>query len=334
MMSHSLYQTLKKANHQMQIDVLALDWCRPLLSLMPEVNQSISMPVGHARLGIKTRYELGKSLRDQYDMAIILPDSFKSALVPAFAKIPIRRGWRGEQRYFLLNDLRTNKQDYPLMVQRYVALGYMANQLPVAADLPIPHPYLTVQADQVQTTLDKLKLNSYSRPSIGFCPGAEFGPAKRWPHYHYATLAKELISQGYLIQLFGSKKDHATAQSIVDLLDDDQKPYCLNLAGQTSLIEVIHLLSHCAAVVSNDSGLMHISAALQRPLVALYGPSSPKYTPPLAPEDKVRIIRLIEGEGQLLKIKTSQDSSEGYHQSLIKLSPDLVLEALSTLLKP
>lgn len=331
MMSHSLYQTLKQQHPDCNIDVLAPDWCKPLLARMPEVRQAITMPIGHGAFALGERYRIGKSLRNQYDMAIILPNSLKSAFIPYFANIPLRRGWKGESRYILLNDLRHNKKAYPMMVQRYVALGYAQNVLPAAADLPIPTPYLTVEKTQRDTTLkifEKQTALAQHRPAIGFCPGAEFGPAKRWPHYHYAALAEQLITQGYSIRLFGSAKDHSVGEQIRLALPADLQRYCSNLAGQTSLNQAVDLISDCAAIVSNDSGLMHIAAALKRPLAALYGPTSPQYTPPLS--DNAVIIRLIDGG--LIKIRKGEDSAEGYHQSLIDITPQMVWEKLQGLL--
>ncbi|WP_040976069.1 lipopolysaccharide heptosyltransferase II [Necropsobacter massiliensis] len=331
MMSHSLYQTLKRQYPACTIDVLAPDWCKPLLTRMPEVRNVLSMPVGHGTFGLLTRYRIGKSLRNQYDMAIVLPNSLKSAFIPLFANIPVRRGWKGESRYLFLNDLRCNKGDYPMMVQRYVALGYAKNTVPAADTLPLPTPYLTA----TQSAVEKTKVSfaaqlaqAKNRPAIGFCPGAEFGPAKRWPHYHYAALAKRLIERGYAVRLFGSAKDHAAGEQIRLMLPAELQRYCLNLAGQTSLNQAVDLISDCHAVVSNDSGLMHIAAALKRPLIALYGPTSPQYTPPLS--DQAVIIRLIQGG--LIKVRKSHDSAEGYHQSLIDITPAMVMEKLESLL--
>ncbi|MDO4626725.1 MAG: lipopolysaccharide heptosyltransferase II [Pasteurellaceae bacterium] len=330
MMSHSLYQTLKQQDPGCEIDVLAPNWCKPLLERMPEVRNALTMPVGHGAFDLKTRYQLGKSLRHQYDMAIVLPNSWKSALIPLFAKIPLRRGWKGESRYFLLNDLRHNKQAYPMMVQRYIALGYPKTVVKKADDLAIPTPYLQIdQAEVAQTKAHFQAQLAYAenRPSIGFCPGAEFGPAKRWPDYHYATLAQQLIDRGYAIRLFGSAKDHQIGEQIRNALPTEMQRYCINLAGQTELNQAVDLISNCVAVVTNDSGLMHVAAAVGRPLVALYGPTSPTYTPPLS--DKATIIRLIDGG--LIKIRKG-DNEQGYHQSLIDIQPDMVLDALFALL--
>lgn len=218
-----------------------------------------------------------------------------------------------ESRYFLLNDLRNNKHDYPMMVQRYVALAFEQNAVPKAADIPVLKPYLTVDSTQQAATLKNFEKQTAflgERPIIGFCPGAEFGPAKRWPHYHYAKLAEMLIEKGYAVELFGSPKDVEAGEQIRNALSAELQSFCLNLAGQTNLNQAVDLIANCTAVVSNDSGLMHISAATERPLVALYGPTSPTYTPPLS--DKAVIIRLIEGD--LIKVRKSTDSSEGYHQ--------------------
>lgn len=331
MMSHSLYQQLKIQYPQCEIDVMAPDWCRPLLARMPEVRQAISMPIGHGAFRLAERYRLGKSLRNQYDMAIILPNSLKSAFIPFFAKIKIRRGWKGESRYFFLNDLRRNKNDYPMMVQRYVALAFEQGQIPNAAALPIAYPYLSVQAVEIEQTKAKFAKQlegAEQREAIGFCPGAEFGPAKRYPHYHYAALAQKLIEQGYAIRLFGSKKDEEVGEQIRTALPPALQRYCVNLAGQTDLNQAVDLIADCKAIVSNDSGLMHIAAALKRPLVALYGPTSPQYTPPLS--ENAVIIRLIEGG--LIKIRKGE-GQDGYHQSLIDIQPEIVLAKLNSLLK-
>lgn len=331
MMSHSLYQSLKQQYSDCVIDVLAPNWCCALLSRMPEVRNAIAMPIGHGEFDLKQRYQIGKSLRGQYDLAIVLPNSFKSALIPLFAKIPVRRGWKGESRYFVLNDLRSNKQDYPLMVQRYVTLAYEQGAIPAAKDLSFSYPYLQTEPDQVAATLaqfcKKFAIDT-ERKKIGFCPGAEFGPAKRWPHYHYADLAKLLINKGYQVLLFGSAKDQAVGEEICQSLTEEERAFCINIAGETSLPQAIDLLASCDGVVSNDSGLMHITAALKRPLVAVYGPTSPEYTPPLS--ERVKVIRLISGG--LIKVRKSKDSQEGYHQSLIDIQPQLVLEELEKLL--
>lgn len=330
MMSHSLYQQLKHNYPNCEIDVMAPDWCRPLLSRMPEVRKAISMPIGHGAFRLCERYKLGKNLQNQYDLAIVLPNSLKSSFIPFFAGIKIRRGWKGEMRYGFLNDLRSNKADYPKMVQRYVALAFEKGKIPTAENLPVTYPYLCANPEQIEQTKQyfaKQFALAEHRPAVGFCPGAEFGPAKRYPHYHYAKVAEKLIEQGYSVRLFGSSKDEAVGEEIRQSLPEELQRYCVNLAGQTDLNQAVDLIADCAAIVSNDSGLMHIAAALNRPLVALYGPTSPDYTPPLS--DKAVIIRLIKGG--LIKIRKGE-SAEGYHQSLIDIKPEMVLEKFTQLL--
>ncbi|MEL5300097.1 ADP-heptose--LPS heptosyltransferase RfaF [Serratia nevei] len=329
MMSQSLYRTLKAEYPSAEIDVMAPAWCRPLLARMPEVNQALAMPLGHGALGLGERRRLGRALRaNRYDRAYVLPNSFKSALVPFFADIPQRTGWRGEMRYGLLNDVRVlDKAAFPLMVQRYVALAYDKGRIQRADDLPQPllWPQLQVSDEEIADTTAAFNLTD-SRPIVGFCPGAEFGPAKRWPHYHYATLAQQLIENGYQIALFGSAKDHEAGEQIRAALQEDARDFCLNLAGKTQLEQAVILIAACRAVVSNDSGLMHVAAALNKPLIALYGPSSPDFTPPLS--DKARVIRLISGYHKVRK----GDAEQGYHQSLIDIQPQQVLDALTPLL--
>ena len=329
MMSQSLYRTLKAEHPEAVIDVMAPAWCRPLLSRMPEVSEALAMPLGHGALALGERRRLGKALRSKgYDRAYVLPNSFKSALVPFFANINTRTGWRGEMRYGLLNDVRVlDKAAFPLMVERYVALAYDRQRISSAKDLPQPllWPALAVSNEEKLATAAEFALSA-TRPAIGFCPGAEFGPAKRWPHYHYAALAQKLIDDGYQIVLFGSVKDQQTGDQILDSLQEESRQHCRNLAGETKLEQAVILLAHCRAVVSNDSGLMHIAAALDRPLVALYGPSSPDFTPPLS--DKARVIRLITGYHKVRK----GEAEEGYHQSLIDIEPERVSAELAGLL--
>lgn len=327
MMSQSLYRTLKQLNPNNEIDVMAPAWCRALLTKMPEINQSIAMPLGHGEFELAKRFKLGKSLRDShYDQAIVLPNSLKSALIPFFAKIPKRTGWKGEMRYGLLNDMRKlDKQAFPLMVQRYIALAYPKQQIHSAEELPQPllWPKLNVDQNEVIESLVTFNIPQ-DTPLIGFCPGAEFGPAKRWPDYHYAVLADMLVKQHAKILIFGSVKDRQVGEQIIAHMT--YKDQCINLAGETKLEQAVSLIRACEAIVTNDSGLMHVAAALDRPLVALYGPSSPEFTPPLS--NKAKVIRLITGYHRVRQ----GEAEQGYHQSLIDIKPDNVFETLMKLI--
>ena len=293
-MSQSLYSTLKKQYPQAIIDVLAPAWCKPILGKMVEVNRAIEMPLGHGSLDIKTRFQLGITLRsEQYTDAYILPNSAKSALIPFFAKIPKRIGWKGEVRYGLLNDLRPNKKVFQYMVERYVSLAHpKKNMLTGSGSLgdihSLPRPTLAIDEQQRNNILDKFNL-TLSTDIIGLCPGAEFGPAKRWPEEHYGEVAKKLTAQGKQVWLFGSTKDRDVTSKIKGMVATENQKLVINLAGKTSLNEAVDLLSCCKTVVSNDSGLMHVAAAVGCHLIAIYGSSSPSYTPPLT--DNVTIVK-------------------------------------------
>ncbi len=286
-MAQTLFKLIKRNMPTAQIDVMAPKWSEPLLARMPEVHDALVAPFGHGQLHLGKRYQLGKSLRNQrYDQAIVLPNSWKSALIPFCANIPKRTGWRGEMRYGLLNDTRVlDKAKYPLMIERFMALG-----LPVSSALPSDNiwPELVTNQTRIDQALTDLGLAKPTQPILGLCPGAEFGPAKRWPAAHFAKLADDYAKRGWQIWIFGSAKDTPVAEEI----QAATSAKCIDLTGKTSLGQAIDLMSLTSVVVTNDSGLMHIAAALKRPLVAVYGSSSAKFTPPLAKQVKMLSIGL------------------------------------------
>ncbi len=283
-MAQSLFAALKQRYPTGNIDVLAPKWTRALLARMPEVREAISMPVTHGVFGWKQRRQIGLSLRHKkYDQSIVLPNSWKSALIPWFAKIPIRTGWLGEMRYGLLNDPRKlNKQALPLMVQRFVSLAHPASQSNIAPQYLPPK----MIAEPVSDILNPAK--AFEQKRLVLCPGAEFGPAKQWPATHYAALGEQLTQQGWQVLIMGSKADAAVGEQIVSGITD--KKNVINLCGKTQLGEAIDLIATADQVVSNDSGLMHIAAALNKPLVAIYGPTSPAFTPPLS--DNSQLVQI------------------------------------------
>ena len=284
-MAQSLFIVLKQQNPDVQIDVLAPAWSLPILQRMPQITDTIDMPVRHGQLALGTRYRLGKQLRQRkYDQAIVIPRSWKSALVPFFAHIPQRTGYRGEMRYGLLNDIRPlDKTVLTKTVQRYVILG----NVPYSSQSPgIPYPVLSVDQENQKELLGKLGL-SLDTPAIGFVPGAEYGPAKRWSPGYFAELAQRLIEEGNQVWIFGSDKDVQIAKEITSQVAVNG---IHNLAGSTRLEDVIDLIALCDKVVTNDSGLMHVAAAVGTELVAIYGSSTPDYTPPLS--DHVQVLYL------------------------------------------
>lgn len=286
-MAQSLFKLCKQLNPQMLIDVLAPDVTRPLLSRMPEINKAIALPLKHGEFNLAERYRVGTALRQEgYHQVIVLANSWKSALIPFFARIPQRTGWRGEMRWGLLNDVRyLDKQKLPLMIERFMALG-----LPAKAALPAmyPKPQLKVSAADLAMTVEKLRLEPQAKPVLALCPGAEYGPAKRWPAAYFAELANAKLAEGWQVWLMGGPKDQTVTQEIQQATAN----HCIDLAGKTRLTEALDLLSLAQVVVSNDSGLMHIAAALQRPLVVVYGSTDPRFTPPLSEQVKILSLNL------------------------------------------
>jgi len=321
-MAQTLFVCLKRQHPDCQIDVLAPEWSRPLLERMPEVREALSFPLGHGAFELATRRRIGQQLRGRYDQAILLPNSLKSALVPYFAGIPKRTGWRGEMRFGLLNDIRTlDKARYPLMIERFMALAHAPGaELPK----PYPEPRLAIDPASRDAALERFGL-SLDRPVLALCPGAEFGEAKRWPAEHYAAVADARLRQGWQVWLFGSQKDSPGGEEIREWVTPGFEEDVCNLAGRTSLAEAIDLLSCASAVVSNDSGLMHVAAALDRPLVAVYGSTSPGFTPPLA--SQVEVVRL----GLECSPCFDRTCRFGHYDCLRLLQPSLVQDALGRL---
>ena len=320
-MAQSLFIDIKQREPECQIDVLAPAWTAALLDRMPEVTELIAGNFNHGKLSLGDRFKLGKSLRGKgYTNAILLPNSLKSALVPAVAKIPTRTGFIGEQRWGLLNDIRKlDKQAIPMTVQRFVALGLEkgADVRPVSS---VPVPKLVVDQRAAASVLAENELNSDSKILI-LCPGAEFGPSKQWPVTHYAELANHYLAKGWQVWQLGSDKDVVSCQELDAITGHKTRV----LAGKTSLPQAVDLMSFASLVVANDSGLMHIAAALQKPLVAVYGSTDPGHTPPLSKNHKIARLALdcspcFERECPLTHLNCLRD-----------LSPDQVISLAESL---
>lgn len=275
-LSQPLLQRLALRHPATAIDVFAPKWVLPVYRRMPEVADTLENPFAHGQLALGRRYALGQSLRQRgYSRAYVLPNSFKSALVPWFASIPERIGYLGEMRYGLLNDHRKlDEQALPLMVERF---AWLAQSAGTALERPLPDPRLQVGDSEAGATCQRLGLTLAPKLAC-FCPGAEYGPAKRWLAAHFAELAKSLKQRGYTIWLMGSAADRPVGDQIAELSNGS----AINLCGNTTLDEAVILLSAAQLVVTNDSGLMHVAAALDRPTIAIYGSSSPGFTPPLS----------------------------------------------------
>ncbi len=327
-MAQSLLKILFSKGHTLH--VAAPLWNHAVLQCMPEVSQAIELPFTHGDFKLRERFEFAQGLKaQQYDQAIVLQNSFKSALIPFFAKIPIRTGWLGEMRFGLLNDYRTlNPQALPLMVQRFMALADLK-----AADQPVdllPQwlPSLTVSPLVVSEALEKFHLKT-QRPVLILCPGAAFGDSKRWPPDYFAAVARQKMQAGFDVWLLGSAADRSVTEQIQSQVpvSHPETGVCIDLAGQLMLPETVALVSKAAVVVSNDSGLLHVAAALQRPLIGIYGSTSCEFTPPLF-DQKV----ILEVQNLACRPCFQRTCRYGHLRCLTDIQPSQLLEAVDQLL--
>jgi len=272
LMAQPLLARLREKRPEVRIDLLAPDWVAPVLRRMPGVDDVIAAPLRHGALQLRERWRLGRNLRARgYQQAIVLPNAWKAALVPFFADIPLRSGYVGESRYGLLNLLYRARGPREPMALHYARLSEPPGSAPAQ---PLPEPRLLLDADAARATAQRFGMPP--RYAV-FCPGAEYGPAKRWPHF--GALAARMPLP---VVLLGSERDREACDAVPGV----------NLAGRTSLDEALDLIGCAELVVSNDSGLMHVAAALGRPQVALFGSSSPEHTPPLSAQARVVWLRL------------------------------------------
>lgn len=315
-MTQPLYRRLHELHPGCTIDVFAPKWSMAVFERMPEISGILENPFGHGALALRERWRVGKELGQRgYDQVIVLPGSLKSAIIAFATGIKQRTGYVGESRYLLLNDIRKlDKAALPLMVDRYTALAH-----PSQADFNghSDQPAFQIKPESRQAALSAHGLD-LSRPVLAFCPGAEYGPAKRWPAAHFAELGRRYLAEGWQVWLFGSHKDAPIAAEINALSDG----LCVDLCGKTTLSEAIDLLSCADSVVCNDSGLMHLSAALGRPLAAVYGSSSADHTPPLS--NKAKIVSLHLECAPCFK----RECPLGHTDCLNKLLPQQVADAL------
>lgn len=286
-MAHSLCRDLRAREPGVEIHVLGPPWSLPVIERMPEVARGIELAVAHGELGLGKRRALGRALRgERYAQAIVLPRSLKAALVPFFARIPRRTGFRGEWRYGLVNDLRAfDPERLDRTALRFVALGLPAGAEPVAEP---PNPALEVDREALAAVAGRLDL-CLERPIVALMPGAEYGPAKRWPVERFAELARRLAERS-AVWVLGSASEAELGASIASTAGS---PRVSNLCGATSLAEAIDVLGAVDLAVTNDSGLMHVAAAVGTYVIAIYGSSSPGFTPPLT-EKKTVLYRDLE----------------------------------------
>ena len=335
LLAQPLFARLHKRLPGVVIDALAPPWTAPVMKRMPEISDVIPSPFRHGELRLKDRWYLGRSLRQRYDEAIVLPNTFKSALIPFFADIRLRVGFTGESRYGLLNVVHKLKEErLPLMAERYAQLAENPGEEVVR---PLEPVRLRVDEANLLITLARLGLTR-ARPVAVFCPGAEYGPAKRWPERHFAALAQRLAARGRAVWLIGSDKDQAIGEEIVSLSASGPGgpgDAAINLCGRTDLASAIDLISAAEVVVSNDSGLMHVAAALGRPLVALYGSSDSRHTPPLAPiyatEDLQAKAKIVEISGLECRPCFQRECPLGHFRCMNDITPEQVLQDIAAI---
>jgi len=323
-----LLANLKVLYPNSKIDILASNWVAPVYRACSEVHVVIEAKFEHKKLQWNLRKQLAKVIEAKnYQACFVLPNSFKSALIPWLANIPFRIGYRGELRFGLINLALNNpsKVNRPPMVEHYLALSQLLkDDESISLDRLAPKLNVSGAAkQQVEQKLQGANINSDSIYAI--CPGAEYGPSKRWPTEYFAVLAQQLIKQNSNNQiiLLGSKSDHSLAQEITS--QGQQASNVHNWCGNTSLDEAIALIGMSKAVVSNDSGLMHIAAALQIPQVAIFGSSDPAHTPPLS--DRAKIIWLNMSCSPCHK----RVCPLGHLRCLKDILPEQVLATLNTL---
>ncbi len=320
-LAQSLFTTLKQQFPNCQIDVAAPAWTLPLLERMPEVTNGIALPFKHGEFAFWKRISFGKSLRKaSYTQAIILTNSFKSAIFPFAANIPRRTSFLGEMRYGLINDIRSlDKRKLPRTIDRFVTLGLAKN-----TELPkIPNPKLSANHENAQATLKKIGQAMPSSKVLGLCPGAEYGEAKRWPIDYFAATAKFALDKGWEVWLFGSEKD----VPYTHLINQQVGNRCLDLGGKTKLGEAIDLMALCDTIISNDSGLMHVAAALDKNLIAIFGSSTPHHTPPMSSKAKIEYLGL--SCSPCFKRVCPLKNENSHMQCLKKITPKSVIDLIN-----
>jgi heptosyltransferase-2 len=321
-MAQSLYRLLRKRNPSTEIHVVAPPWSLPVLNRMPEVARGIELDVAHGEVGLGKRRTLGLQLRhERYSRAIVLPRSAKAALVPWFARIPRRTGFRGEWRYGLLNDVRKLDARLDQTVKRFVALGQERDQSAIESLDPSLRPRLRADRDNLVRLRAEHALTPGAR-LVALMPGAEYGVAKRWPAAHYGELAAALAGGGADVVVLGSAKERGIGDEVVAAAANAR---VRNLCGRTALADVVDLLAASSVAVSNDSGLMHVAAAAGAPVVAIYGSSSPAFTPPLTDAAAILWLRLE------CSPCFARECPLGHLRCLKELTPRTVLEAIDTL---
>ena len=325
-MAQPLLQLLRAAHPERPIDVLAPPAVSPVWRQMAEVDQVLETPFRHGALQLRERWKYARLLRQRgYADAYVLPNTIKYALIPWLAGIGRRVGYKGESRHGLINLMHHDETPPRPMVAFYAALATAPQAVQDAAGrAALPKPRMAVSAQQIAAVLQRHGLDP-ARPLVAFAPGAEFGGAKRWPAAHFAGLAQAILARDGATQiaLLGSPKDQPACAEVAAGVAGGA---AFNLAGSTSLAEAIALIAASAAVVANDSGLLHIASALNRPVVALYGPTDPDHAPPFSDMAAALSLRLACAPCK------QRECPLGHQDCMVKLTPELVWRSLHPML--
>ena len=317
---HSVIKLLKARFPDRPVDVLSTTLCAPLTDYMPGLRQAVIVDLPRSRIALKNQLALTRRLaRENYGSALIMPRTWKSALAPFMARIPERTGFVGEMRFVLLNDIRRGEKKLPRMVDRCAALA-----LPPAAALPSewPLPELKVARREIETWRHRLGLNFDSRPVVALAPGA-VGPSKRWRASDYAALARRLIAEDFAVWVVGGPDEKSLAAAIID------ETGARDLTGH-DLRNAILALAAASVAVSNDSGLLHVAAALGTPAIGIFGPTSPWHWAPLNP-----LAATIESKTKVECRPCHKPVCRfGHHRCMAEIPPQQVLAAVRQAFPP
>ena len=315
-MAHSLIQVLHRQNPATQIDILAPKSTLIITELMPEFTERILMPEGHGEFSLKKRWQLSRFIKSkQYDGVYVLANTWKSALVPFLADIPKRIGWLGESRYGLLNQYLKNPKRLVKMVERYVALA--APQENFTSNDAYPMPKLVIPKALQAQVLSKFNL-TLAKPRLLLSPGAAFGPAKRWPIQYFKAVAEYFSQRHVDVWVIGGAQELELAAYIKQSV-----PKVYNFSGKTTLLEMAALIDLATVVLTNDSGPMHVAAALDKPMLAIFGSSSKDFTPPLSTNAEV-----LERGDLACRPCFQRECPLQHLNCLNEIKPEVVIEAL------
>lgn len=321
-MSQSLIKRLKSVFSDSVIDVIAPEWSGALVSRMPEVRKFIPLNVKHGEFSLKYRWNLGKSLRDEkYSRCYVLPITWKSAIPALAAKIPLRIGYFGEVRFFLLNRFFTMGKNLNTMVKRYLALAdkqvYKAQ--PATKIKNLPFPKLSVDKKNRARLLQEFGLNKELK-RVALVPGAEYGASKRWPLEYYRFVAESLVAKGLEVIVLGGAKEVALGEAICKNLTG-----AYNLCGKTSLTDAIDTMSLADLAIANDSGLMHLASAVDINVFAIYGATSPDFAPPLTNKGHIFYQDLDCSPCK------QRECPFGHTDCLYKIKPNIIIQKALTI---